>query len=909
MTVHRGAEPSRGAGIWIPGALWLALLAGMVFEPAGADSPPAEAGDETGGEARGARELAELAAAAASRGDLDAAQRAYRRAAELLELSAPGSLELADALNQLGILAWRRGDLDAAEAYYRRAIAIGERRPRASLELARSLNALSIVFQDRSDLELAEDTGRRALAAVDAAAPADPYRANILNSLGNVYWLRGDSERAEEAYRRALSRFEEDEPESLRVAALLDNMGLVAKKGGRFEAARGYHHRALAIRRKLAPDSLPVATTLGNLGSLEIQTGELDLAERHLLAATAIAERLAPDSLRLSIQLNNLGDVARERGQPAKAEAHYRRALAIVERLASGSRLEAETLHMLAGALGEQGRRREAAATFDRAVSSLEAQMSRLGGSHGVQGGFRANYGPLYREALAAHLDLGDPARAFHVLEMSRARGLLAMLAERDLILGAMPADLDAELERLAKRYDRLQRTISGLDPESQGDEIQRLLAELGSLRRGREDLVVELRRAAPELAALQYPRPLDLTAASRALDGGTVMLSFSVGEDRTDLFIVTPDGELDVRRLAVGEAQLRERVADFRHWIERSRWPRHRPGATDAGRRLYRLLVAPAKAAMERAQRILIVPDGPLLLLPFAALIRPLPAEEGGGEQYLAAWKPQSIVQSATLYSELRRARRPSPAGGDSAASSLVAFGDPRYPTRARPADLHDVRLRSAARRGLFDWDALPYSRREVERIVELYPPGAARAFLGDEALEEHAKTIGASARVVHFATHGYLDDRFPLNSGLALTVPKELGEGRENGLLQAWEILESVRLDADLVVLSACQSGLGAEQPGEGLIGLTRAFQYAGARSIVASLWSVEDETTAELMLHLYRHLRSGASKDEALRAAQLALIQRPVRVERGDGESVVKDASAPYYWAAFQLVGDWR
>jgi len=182
------------------------------------------------------------------------------------------------------------------------------------------------------------------------------------------------------------------------------------------------------------------------------------------------------------------------------------------------------------------------------------------------------------------------------------------------------------------------------------------------------------------------------------------------------------------------------------------------------------------------------------------------------------------------------------------------------------------------------------------VTGIAALYPSQAAETHLAADATEEQARSIGSKARNVHFAVHGFFDERLPLNSGLALTIPEKPSEGQQNGLLQAWEIFEQMRFDADLVVLSACQTGLGRELGGEGLIGLTRAFQYAGARSIAASLWSVNDLKTAQLMLRFYKELRDGKSKDLALRAAQTELLQKP-------------DSSHPYYWAAFSLIGDWQ
>ncbi len=208
-----------------------------------------------------------------------------------------------------------------------------------------------------------------------------------------------------------------------------------------------------------------------------------------------------------------------------------------------------------------------------------------------------------------------------------------------------------------------------------------------------------------------------------------------------------------------------------------------------------------------------------------------------------------------------------------------------------------------------MVDFPPLPYTRREIEGIAGLYPSEAVRTYLGAEATEERAKSFGRETRILHFATHGGVDDRFPLDSFVALTIPEEHAGERDNGLLQAWEIFERVRLDADLVVLSACRSALGKELGGEGLIGLTRAFQYAGARTVAATLWSVADRATAELMIRFYRHLRDGKPKDAALRAAQIDLISDPIQVRDETGQTVAMDASAPYYWAAFQLIGDWQ
>jgi CHAT domain-containing protein len=301
--------------------------------------------------------------------------------------------------------------------------------------------------------------------------------------------------------------------------------------------------------------------------------------------------------------------------------------------------------------------------------------------------------------------------------------------------------------------------------------------------------------------------------------------------------------------------------------------------------RQLYDLLLRPAESLLTGSQRLLIVADGPLQLLPFAALRR-------NRAEYVVDWKPLHTVVSATVYAELGKMRHPA----ENKPLELAAFGDPRMPPSGKAGLERSANpdLRLAAERG-FDFGRLPFSRQEVESIAALFPRRS-RTYLGSDATEEHAKALGKDVRYIHFATHGLLDERFPLNSALVFSIPGQAQPGKDNGLLQAWEIFEQVRLDADLVTLSACNTGLGKELKGEGLIGLTRAFQYAGARSILASLWSVDDFRTMQLMQRFYTELRRGRSKDEALRAAQLELAHS-------------QSAPAPYYWAGFSLIGDWK
>ncbi len=477
-----------------------------------------------------------------------------------------------------------------------------------------------------------------------------------------------------------------------------------------------------------------------------------------------------------------------------------------------------------------------------------------------------------------------------------------------------VPEDLDNARRSIAARYDQ---RFSELGSAAGQEEVETRAAELRKLRREQDDLEVKFRRASPRLAALQDPHPLDAQGIRETLDSGTVMLSYSVGEEQTHLFAVTREGGLQVETLEIGEQRLRRDVE-----LHRDRIRQARPGTSFAGgyvpigKRLYATLIEPAAAIVGKSDRLLIIPDGPLHLLPFAALIRDV--EQGGPDegrdwQFLVEWKPIHSVLSATVYAELKESRRHS--GGPLEGPpplQLAAFGDPVYPGIGgeERRDVGDLPLRAAVGRGYLDGlSRLEHTRREAQQIRELYPAAAATAYLGEAATEDQAKAIGKEARILHFAVHGVLDHRAPLDSFLAFSIPESFAQDRDNGLLQAWEIFERVRLDADLVVLSDCDTALGQELGGEGLIGLTRAFQYAGARSVAATLWSVADEATAELMVRFHRDLQAGQPKDQALQAAQLELLRGPIPIENRKGEEVDRDLSAPVFWAAFQIIGDWQ
>ena len=885
------------------------------------------------------------------RDELGAAGEAFRRALEIHRSLAPGTMAEASSLNNLGLLARRAGDPEAAAEHHEAALAIVGALAPGSPSLANGMHNLGILYSHVGDFPRSFQLLREGLELRRRLDPGSDAVARSLVELGLLHLETGDLERAYDALVEGLLVLEEVAPESLDVVKTQGNLVALHLKARDYAGAVFHGTRAMEDLERIVPGSRDVAVAWLNLGNAWTALEELDKARSAYRRALEILEPSHPHSRDTSDVYTALGVLASKRGEPQAAKGHLRRSLELLQRQAPGSLRVANCLYLL-GALelesgsfnmalrwleqahriqtrlapesiaealtldrtarGLLGRKqlRSALATSRQAVRALESQARRLGLTPQHRAEFRAFHKEIYRTAIEISLESGLAEEAFELLERSRAHGFLELLAERDLGLDEdVPEELARDRLRNAVLFDRALARREALGPEAAPEAFARIEEELTRLRQQRRILEVTLRREAGPRAALEAPETLSLGAALESLDPGVVALIYEVGVEATELFVLARGQELVTRRIGRGREQLERQVEA---WLEdiRSAEPGAGTGAWKGARDLYDALIRPAEQSLAGAERILLIPDGPLHRLPFAALVRSTeePGPPGRGWGYLVEWKPLSFALSMTVHAQGRSARGGRIAEG---ARSFVGFADPSLPApgvaTAQVAESSQVFPQDlAVRRFSGRWTPLPYARQEVEAIARLYP--RAGLYLGSEATETVAKALGKDIDILHFATHVALDDHFPMSS--ALVLASETGGGRgDNGLLQVWEIFRDVRLDAELVVLSACQSALGQELQGEGLIGLTRAFQFAGARSVAASLWSVADQVTARLMVTFHEEVMRGSDLDAALRAAQVEFLGSPLAIEAGAGGQVELDASAPWFWAAFQLYGDAR
>ena len=362
--------------------------------------------------------------------------------------------------------------------------------------------------------------------------------------------------------------------------------------------------------------------------------------------------------------------------------------------------------------------------------------------------------------------------------------------------------------------------------------------------------------------------------------DNSSALLEYLVAENETYLFVVTkenakPDVDVQVYRLPVNRKELAKQTEAFRQQLA-SRDLGFRPAA----RNLYELLLKPAEAQLRGKTNLIISPDNSLWDLPFQALMM-------ANDRFLIEGAAIAYTPSLTVLREMTKRREKHSAHASPA--TLLALGNPLVGNetmkRFGAATLRDGKL-----------DPLPEAEQEVKALGRLYGATRSKVYIGAEAREDRFKSEASRARILHFATHGVLNNASPMYSHLALA---EGGTG-EDGLLEAWELMQ-LDLQADLAVLSACETARGRIGAGEGMIGFSWAMFIAGVPSIVVSQWKVESAGTRDLMVNFHRSListsgKAKATKTEALRQAALKLMKNP-------------ETSHPFYWAGFVLVGDGR
>jgi CHAT domain-containing protein len=746
-------------------------------------------------------------------------------------------------------------------------------------------------------------------------------QAQALFNIGSVYAGLGDSQKAVDFFNKALTIYRATK-NSRGEALTLTNIAGIYEKQADYKRALEYNNLALSLFQRYGERSLE-AVSLSTLGRIHSIVGETETAFKYLDQALSINRAIA-DQPGEVVTLYGLALVEQRRNNLMQSLSHIEAALSKVERLRTK-------------------------------VISQDLRGSYLSTTQ--------PYYQLHTDVLM-RLHEQDPAKGFdatalEVSERGRARSLLELLAEAhaDIRQGVDPNLLEQErilLQVIGSKREGLIRLLSGKYIEEQAAAARKELDELTSEY---EQVAARIRATSPGYAALTQPQPLTAKQIQKELDPDTILLEYSLGEERSYLWVITHN-TLSTYKLA-NRAEIEEAAKEFYTLLTsgrdvysggvrrgadllqgtsaEDRW------AAQTANRLSQIVLGPVAKHLG-GKRLVVVADGALQLIPFAAL--PDPAKLKGGKNTEPLVMSHEIVHlpSASTIAIQRQqisGRRPAEKTLSVIADPVFDAADPRVKVSAQTSgeaadglqSQSRVQVRRTGEDGSYAVETpskvvkdiahieegadplaatrlslrevrqgmrlprLKGTRHEAERILALVSPEKRSQALDFSANREAATATELSGyRYVHLATHGLVDTEKPELSGVVLSLVNEQGEPRD-GLLLSHE-LYNLNLNAELVTISACQSGLGKQVKGEGIVGLTRGLMYAGAERVLVSLWAVDDTATAELMGDFYEAvLRRGRRPAEALRLAQAEMWKRGGKWRQA------------YYWAAFTLQGEWR
>jgi tetratricopeptide (TPR) repeat protein/CHAT domain-containing protein len=861
--------------------------------------------------------------------------------------------DVASTLHNLADAVLRQGRHEEAEAFHKRGLVIRENALGASHPaVAQALHNLALVSWSRGKYRDAEELNKRALAIREQALGANhPDVAHTLNNLALVYWTQGKYSEAEGLFKRALAIMEQALGESHPdVAWTLNDLALVYRDQGRYGEAEALFKRALTIREKaLGASHGQVGKTLNNLGLVYRDQGKYVEAEALLKRALAVREKaLGASHADVGATLNNLALVHRDQGKDAEAEGLFERALAIRETALGASHPDvARTLSNMAilyEARGESGSALAYSRKATAAVLAHQTAESTDTPQAGAVGGLllrRARYFQRHvaNLAVAARKGIESPASLAHeALEVtqwasqSSAAAAVQQMSTRFASGPGALASLVRESQDLAAAWrgqdKALLDALSNTEGRHEWARIDALRREIAETEGGLKAVAARIHEEFPDYAALADPKPPMAEEVQSLLGADEALVFFLAGPKESYVFALTREG-FEWRTISLGEKNMAAKVAAFRRGLDVDELTKSvsmgKAQLFDlaAAHELYVALFGPFEALIKDKPLLLIVPSGPLTALPFHLLVTDKPPIAVPRMQisdmaayHDAAWLVKrhavTVLPSVASLKALRVFARKG-----QGTKPMIGFGDPVFaPDQAAAAAGQRTAPVIAARTRAYSdyWrgasvdrarlahalSPLPDSAEELKAVAAKLGASSRDIHLGRDATEANVKRLSlADYRVVYFATHGLVagDVEGLGEPSLALTLPNDPSE-LDDGLLTASEVAQ-LKLNADWVVLSACNTAAGDKPGAEALSGLARAFFYAGARALLVSHWRIDSKAATRLATSTFEIMESNQTtgRAQALRRAMLAYL---------DDRSDIWNAY-PGFWGSFSLVGE--
>ncbi len=741
-----------------------------------------------------------------------------------------------ESLLELGLVAEKEGDFRQALEFYVKAQTLAEEADlRPGLAKAFLYQANSHWFQGNY-----QQAFRYQRQSLEIARELEDtlQQAFILNTLGLIHWTLNDPGRALENLNQSLELAEASHS-PLDVATAYNNMGLVHRKEKRYPKSIEFFNQALKMDEQLK-SKWGQGYTHRNLGMSFLRMGQLDVAEAHLKKAVELSRAIGNRTNLVKAMLE-LGHLALERKQWKPAVSLFRETLELSDRInvkeVSWRALRGEGL-----ALVQTGENELAVEAYKKSVAVVDALRAAIKVEE-FQNGFLTDKQDVYKELVLLLLDLGKVEESFQYAERAKSRSFIDLLGNQKISLkNDVSRNLYEALNRQKQDIREIEESVAVA--RNKGEETKILTEVLVKARNQYQDLLISAKEQSPEISSFVTVDAISLEALQSLIEDSVALVEYLVTEKELVAWVVTKT-KIDVARVQLYEKQLNGFISDYRERIQKL------APLEEQAQKLYSLLIKPVEPFIEGKRFLGIVPHGHLHYISFSSL----KGEQGYlVEKYPLFYSPSASVMQYTFKEKATRSQD----------IKVLALGNP---------DLGD-----------FNYD-LPLAEMEANAIKWDFPK--VDIFTRENATESWLQEHINEYQIIHIASHGEFDPVNPLFSSLKLTR-----SATADGNFEVNEVF-GLEINAEIVTLSACQTGLGDIVGGDELVGLNRAFIYAGTRSILSSLWRVSDISTAILVKHFYRNYAHG-NKAESLRKAQL-LVKRLY--------------PHPSYWAGFNLTGDYR
>jgi tetratricopeptide (TPR) repeat protein/CHAT domain-containing protein len=846
------------------------------------------------------------------------------------------------ALSNIGNVYLKLSKYEDALNYYNQAIsifkAIGERDQEAY-----SLNQIALTYEEMGEMQKSLETYKQSLAILHSIGNF-AREAITLNNIANIYTNIGEYQKALDAYNQALPLFHSIKNRWFE-AKILSNMGRIYDFLGERQKAFDYYNQALSLHRTVG-DKEGEAIVLNNLGNFYDNSGEekaIDYYNQALLLhrslrnryqeaitlhniggvydnlgehkealeyynQTLLIRRNIGDRYGEAFTLNNIGAVYSSLEEPQKALEYYNQAL-VLRRATSDRYGEVFTLKSIADVELDLGNLNQALTQIEAAIAIIEKLRTNI-----VSSDLRTSYFASVQATYGLNIDIlmalhrqnpkaGHDIAAFEVSERARARSLIELLneARADIRQGVDPELGKKQRQLLQQLNTRTQYQLELFKSQFTEEQKQAIRKEIADLQTQLQEVENQIRVKNPRYAELTQPQPLTLKEIQQqVVDDNTILLAYWLGEERSYLWAITSTSVNTYVLPKQAEIETAAKLfSDF--LINPARMRNLSTKAAAATAALGQMLLGPVAGELGQ-KRLVIVGDGALQYIPFSALSAPQASPTDEVKPLLVEHEIVNLPSASTLAS-IRRdiaQRQVAPKAVAVLADPVFSQDDPRVNSNSQvPASTASPQAEQITRgfndrSGVALFARLPWTQQEAQKILELVPESDRFQASDFTASRETATSTQLSQyRILHFATHGFFNTLHPELSGIVLSLVDRQGKPL-NGLLVTPDIF-NLNLPAELIVLSGCQTGLGKEIRGEGLVGLTRGLMYAGASRVMVSLWSVNDRSTAELMSRFYQKmLQEKMPPAAALRAAQISMWQ---------------EKREPHSWAAFILQGEWK